>query len=76
MEIDKIKKEAEIAIKIAKDLNSLEEVRLNYLGKKGAITEQLKNLSSLPIEKKKEKLNIFTMSGRTKKYGYSVYSFL
>ena len=54
MEIDKIKKEAEKAINIAKDLNSLEEVRLNYLGKKGAITEQLKNLSGLPIEKKKE----------------------
>ena len=35
------------------DLQELENVRLNYLGKKGSISNEMKNLASLSIEEKK-----------------------
>lgn len=48
---------AEEAVKIAQaaaDLQQLEQIRVQYLGKKGSITEQLKNLSSLSHEERRE----------------------
>lgn len=38
----------------AQDVKSLEEVRVAVLGKKGRITEMMKNLGSLSLEEKKE----------------------
>lgn len=38
----------------AQDVKSLEEVRVAVLGKKGSITEMMKNLGSLSLEEKKE----------------------
>ena len=35
------------------DLNQLEEMRITYLGKKGSITDVLKNMKSLSNEEKK-----------------------
>lgn len=45
---------AEEAIKSAQEFESLEKVRVHYLGKKGEITEHLKHLKDLPPEQKKE----------------------
>ncbi|MHB8742646.1 MAG: phenylalanine--tRNA ligase subunit alpha [Sulfuricaulis sp.] len=39
--------EAEAAVTAAADVNMLEEIRVKYLGKKGALTEQLKGLGKL-----------------------------
>jgi len=38
----------------AQDVKTLEEVRVSVLGKKGRITEMMKNLGSLSLEEKKE----------------------
>ena len=53
----------DIANKIdkASSLDKLEELRIHYLGKKGLLTSEMKSLSLLSIEEKKEqgqKLNI------------------
>ncbi|MEE9141480.1 MAG: phenylalanine--tRNA ligase subunit alpha [Gammaproteobacteria bacterium] len=42
--------DAQQAIAASKDLPSLDTVRVRYLGKKGALTEQLKGLGKLPPE--------------------------
>ena len=39
----------------ASDLADLETLRVNYLGKKGLLTLEMKSLSSLPIDEKKKK---------------------
>lgn len=44
---------AEQAIQAAQDLKALDEVRVHYLGKKGVLTEQLKQLGQLPPEERK-----------------------
>ena len=48
------------AIQNAKTLNDLEQVKVHYLGKKGILTEQLKQLGQLPVEERPqagEKIN-------------------
>lgn len=48
-------------IKAAADVKSLDEIRVAVLGKKGALTEQMKGLGQLSIEEKKQmgqKLNL------------------
>jgi len=40
------------AVQAAADLNQLDDVRVEYLGKKGKFTERLKNLSKLPVEQR------------------------
>jgi phenylalanyl-tRNA synthetase alpha chain len=50
--IDGIVAQAEIAIKEATDPNALDQVRVNFLGKKGFFTEQMKGLGKLPKEDK------------------------
>ena len=52
--IEELKKELTGSIESASDLKSLEEVRVALLGKKGRITEMMKNLASLSPEEKKE----------------------
>ena len=41
-------------IECASDLNELQELRVQYLGKKGLITQQLKALGSLKPEERRE----------------------
>ena len=45
--------EAQAAIDDAKDLASLEQLRVHYLGKKGIVTEQMKQLGSMEPEARK-----------------------
>lgn len=48
--IDNLKKELLASINDAKDMKTLEDARINILGKKGVITDMMKNLGSLSIE--------------------------
>ena len=50
--ISDILKQAMAAVRAAGDLAALDQVRINYLGKKGHITQLLKQLGSLPAEKR------------------------
>jgi len=50
--IDGIVAQAESAISDASDPNALDQVRVNFLGKKGLFTEQMKGLGKLPKEEK------------------------
>jgi phenylalanyl-tRNA synthetase alpha chain len=52
MNLDDIILQAETAIANATDTAALDEVRVNFLGKKGLFTEQMKGLSKLPKEEK------------------------
>ncbi|ANB03892.1 phenylalanine--tRNA ligase subunit alpha [Ectothiorhodospira sp. BSL-9] len=52
--LSKLTEAALNAIKGAKDLRNLEDLRVHFLGKKGVITEQLKTLGSLPVEHRKQ----------------------
>jgi len=51
-EINKLKSQAISEINSASDLKQLEQIRVNYLGKKGQLTEQLKMLGKLPPEER------------------------
>ncbi|TEW51747.1 phenylalanine--tRNA ligase subunit alpha [Psychromonas algicola] len=50
--LDEIVANAQQQIENAADTNELEEIRLQYLGKKGLMTEQMKGLGKLPPEEK------------------------
>ena len=50
--IDDIVVQAEKAISEASDPNALDQVKVNFLGKKGLFTEQMKGLGKLPKEEK------------------------
>ena len=50
--INKLKVQALSEINSASDLKQLDQIRVNYLGKKGRLTEQLKLLGELPIEER------------------------
>lgn len=52
--MENVKLETIKKISLAEDIKSLEEIRISVLGKKGSITEMMKNLGSLSIEEKKE----------------------
>ena len=51
-ELENLVKQAEAAVKASGDLQSLDQVRVNYLGKKGSITAQMKNLGKLSAEER------------------------
>ena len=51
--LDKLIQEAESQIAAAATLTALDVTRVDYLGKKGLITEQLKSLGSLPAEERR-----------------------
>jgi len=60
-ELDKLVTSARQAIEQSQDLKVLEQLRIDYLGKKGVITAQLKQLGKLPGEERPaagEKINI------------------
>ena len=44
--------EAESAVAAAGDISALDQVRVNYLGKKGVLTQYLKQLGDLPAEER------------------------
>ncbi len=50
--IDNIVSQAEVAISEASDPTALDQVRVNFLGKKGLFTEQMKGLGKLAKEEK------------------------
>ena len=51
-ELEQVLSEAEAAVAGAADLRALDEVRVQYLGKNGVFTEQLKQLGKLPKEER------------------------
>ncbi len=53
MTLDEILKDAEQAFAAAGNLPTLDQVKARYLGKTGAITEQMKALGGLPPEERK-----------------------
>ena len=53
MAIEAIKQESEQAIQNAKNLEELEAVRIKYLGRKGRLTDFLKQIGTLPEEKRR-----------------------
>jgi len=53
MQIDELIQKAHSAINDATDLQMLDGVRVEFLGKKGQLTGQLKSLGSLPVDEKK-----------------------
>ena len=50
--LENIKAEAVVAIEAASDIAALEELRVSYLGKRGALTVLLKNLGQLSAEER------------------------
>jgi phenylalanyl-tRNA synthetase alpha chain len=54
MTLDDILREAESAFAAAESLPVLDQVKARFLGKSGAITEQMKTLGTLPPEARKE----------------------
>ena len=52
MELENIINEASRSIESAGDLKTLDQIRVDYLGKKGVLTEQLKNLGKLSAEER------------------------
>lgn len=54
MNLETVKKEFISELGNAQDLNSLNEIRINYLGKKSVLTELSKNLGNLSLEERKE----------------------
>ena len=54
IDLETLLEQAQDKIKNATDLRALDEVRVTYLGKSGAITEQLKQLGKLPKEERSQ----------------------
>ena len=52
-ETNKLKVQALSEINLAPDIKHLEQIKVDYLGKKGRLTEQLKMLGKLPKEVEK-----------------------
>jgi phenylalanyl-tRNA synthetase alpha chain len=52
--IEQLVSEADSVIGNAADLQALDEIRVRYLGKKGLLTEELKQLGSLPAQTRRE----------------------
>ncbi len=53
IDIDSLLAQATTKINNAQDPNALDQVRVEYLGKKGTLTEQLKALKNVPAEQRK-----------------------
>ena len=51
-ELNQLVTEAEQAISVADDLQTLDQVRVDYLGKKGRLTERMKSLGKLSAEER------------------------
>lgn len=53
-QLDKVTADALAAIAAASDSSALDNVRVQYLGKKGVMTEQMKSLGKLPADERPE----------------------
>ncbi len=53
-DLSQIVAQAEQAIGEADNLNGLDQIRVEYLGKKGRVTEQLKQLGKLPADQRRD----------------------
>ncbi|MDH5173023.1 MAG: phenylalanine--tRNA ligase subunit alpha, partial [Gammaproteobacteria bacterium] len=53
-ELTTILASANQALDAAADLNSLDQIRVRYLGKKGELTQLLKTLGTLPPEQRRD----------------------
>lgn len=53
-DLDKLKSEALEKLEGLKDLKELDTWRVNYLGRKGALTQMLRGVSDLPAEERKD----------------------
>ena len=53
-QLEKLINDAQQAISAAADLQNLDQIRVNFLGKKGSITEMMKELGKLPAEQRPE----------------------
>ena len=51
-ELQQFIRDAKQAITAVNDLRALDQVRVNYLGKKGLLTQRMKTLSQLPVEQR------------------------
>ena len=51
-ELEQIVNDAELAIAASADLKSLDDIRVQYLGKKGLLTERMKTLGTLSAEER------------------------
>jgi len=54
LDIDSLLDQAQTKVAEAEDTNALDQVRVQYLGKKGSLTEQLKALKDVPADQRKE----------------------
>lgn len=51
-DLDKLVQQAQIAVQSADNIPAIEQVRVEYLGKKGLLTEVLKNLANVSVEER------------------------
>jgi phenylalanyl-tRNA synthetase alpha chain len=65
MNLDDIIKQATTAIAQADDNAALDQVRVNFLGKKGLLTEQMKQLAHLPKEEKPKAGQVINQAKQT-----------
>jgi len=63
--IDKLLLQVEQAILAARDLAELDQVRVDFLGKKGQVTELLKGVSALPKEQRPEAGKLINIAKRS-----------
>ena len=59
---EKLQAQALSEIESATDLNHLDQIRVNYLGKKGLLTQQLKQLGKLPAEERPQAGQIINLA--------------
>ena len=64
-DIDKLTRQALDAVAAAADLRGLDAVRVEYLGKKGLLTAQLKQLGQLPPEERKQAGQVINQAKET-----------
>ena len=65
IDLDTLLAEAQEKVDSATDLRALDEVRVAYLGKTGAVTEQLKQLGKLPKEERSQAGQAINQAKRT-----------
>ena len=53
-QLEELVKEAQAAVDGTNDLSELDAVRVHYLGKKGALTQQMQSLGKLPAEERRD----------------------
>ncbi|MCF6337164.1 MAG: phenylalanine--tRNA ligase subunit alpha [Gammaproteobacteria bacterium] len=64
-ELDKFIDDAQQTIAAAADLVTLDQVRVQFLGKKGAITEKMQGLGKLPAEERRDAGKVINIAKQT-----------